>query len=428
LIRRELAGQEAQLKTIEDELFMGKKRLDEIQERIDETEDEIADIDRQAVKLMADMDKLDKDIARRNGDLAGKRDALKKKSAALASIQMEIEKIHLEVAQTDTEIKNIQDNFRETHSRDLAEFEERIFKITESTSEIRERAAEARSQMKDLGQVNLMAPEEFAEVKARYDHQTAQMEDLTKAKADLEKITLEIRVQASKLFLDTYNKVKKNFHNLFRRLFSGGRAELRLVDADHVLESGIEIFAQPPGKKMENIGLLSGGERSMTAIALLFATYMVKPSPFCFLDEIDAAMDENNVGRFGEILREFSGSSQFIVITHNKRTVVNVDTLLGVTMDEGGVTKLVTQRLRQPQAAGVPGVPPGAYERLTAEAGVPPEAYERLAAEAVESAVGYDNADAAVVAADDAGDDTDDAGGQLAGADVVTVVSKGRDI
>ena len=132
---------------------------------------------------------------------------------------------------------------------------------------------------------------------------------------------------------------------MFRRLFGGGRAELRLSDPNHVLESGIEIYAQPPGKKLENINLLSGGERSMTAVALLLATYLVKPSPFCLLDEIDAALDEENVGRFVQLLREFGRASQFIIITHNKKTVTCAHTLLGVTMEESGITKVISARL-----------------------------------------------------------------------------------
>jgi chromosome segregation protein len=196
-----------------------------------------------------------------------------------------------------------------------------------------------------------MAPEEFTETKARYDFLTNQITDLEKAKKDLEDLTSEIRQESSAMFLETYNRIKKNFHNMFRRLFGGGRAELRLSDPNHVLESGIEILAQPPGKKLENLSLLSGGECSMTAVALLFATYMVKPSPFCLLDEIDAALDEQNVGRFVQLLREFSDTSQFIIITHNKKTVAGAGTLLGVTMEESGVTKLITVRLENDELA-----------------------------------------------------------------------------
>jgi len=225
------------------------------------------------------------------------------------------------------------------------EFEERIYTITKGTPELREKLAAGRQALKDLGSVNLAAPEEFAEAKERYTFLSGQLADLSKARGDLENLTTEIRAESSALFMDTYNKIRKNFHNMFRRLFGGGQGQLRLSDPNHVLESGIEIYAQPPGKKLENINLLSGGERSMTAVGLLFATYMVKPSPFCLLDEIDAALDEQNVNRFVQVLREFGSSSQFIVITHNKKTVAGAQTLLGITMEESGVSKLISIRL-----------------------------------------------------------------------------------
>jgi chromosome segregation protein len=304
--------------------------------------------------------------------VAGKQETMKKRRTDLLSVQERLEKTHLEQVQIDTEIKNILDNFRETHSRDLMEFEERIFTITAPQGELREKLAQIRGQLRDLGQVNLMAPEEFTETKERYDFLTNQMADLTKAREDLENITAEIRAESSALFLVTYNKIKKNFHNMFRRIFGGGRAELRLQDQNHVLESGIEIYAQPPGKKLENITLLSGGEKSMTAVALLFATYMVKPSPFCLLDEIDAALDEQNVGRFVQLLREFGHTSQFIVITHNKKTVTGAGTLLGVTMEESGITKIISVRLENEASAAEPDPLPQEYyeeEEVEAEEG-----------------------------------------------------------
>ncbi|MDR1105315.1 MAG: AAA family ATPase [Treponema sp.] len=351
LIRRELAGQEALLKNIRDELFLDQRRSGEIEERIAESREEIEGIERKGKELAAELEKLELDIAKRNGDLAGKREVIEKRVRELAGVQEAMEKIHLELVQAETEIKNIQDNFRETHSRDLMEFEERIFTITAVPGELREKLAAARQSLRDLGQVNLMAPEEFAEAKERYDFLTGQMADLEKARGDLENLTAEIREESSRIFVDTYNKIKRNFHNMFRRLFGGGRAQLQISDLNHVLESGIEIYAQPPGKKLEHISLLSGGERSMTAVALLFATYMVKPSPFCLLDEIDAALDEANVLRFVELLREFSSTSQFVVITHNKKTVTGAGTLLGVTMEESGVTKLISIRIENDEAA-----------------------------------------------------------------------------
>jgi chromosome segregation protein len=346
-----LAGQEGLLKTVRDEIFLDSRRLEETNERIAAAAEEIAEIEQKGLRLTAELEKLEKDIARRNGDVAGKQETIKKRMAQLNKVQESLERLHLELAQSETEIKNIRDNFRETHSRDLLEFEERTFTITATPAELREKLAAGRERLRSLGSVNLMAPEEFAEVKERFDFLTKQLEDLNKARKDLESLATEIRTESSDVFLKTYNKIRTNFHNMFRRLFGGGQAKLRLLDENHVLESGIEIYAQPPGKKLENINLLSGGEKSMTAVALLFATYMVKPSPFCLLDEIDAALDEANVGRFVQLLREFGRKSQFIIITHNKRTITGAGTMLGVTMEESGVSKMISVRLENEEKA-----------------------------------------------------------------------------
>ncbi|MCL2802013.1 MAG: AAA family ATPase [Treponema sp.] len=384
LIRRELSGQEEILKNIRDELSLYRKRLEEIDSRIAGIQAEIAGIEEKTQAFTAELEKLEKDIRLRNDNVAGKREVINKRMTELSKVQEALEKIHLELVQSDMEIKNIQEYFRETHSRDLMEFEERIFNITAPPAQLREKLASSRAKMKELGSVNLMAPEEFTETKQRYDFLTNQMADLEKARKDLEDLTSEIRQESSQLFLETYNRIKKNFHNMFRRLFGGGRAELRLSDPNHVLESGIEILAQPPGKKLEHLSLLSGGECSMTAVALLFATYMVKPSPFCLLDEIDAALDEQNVGRFVHLLREFSDTSQFIIITHNKKTVTGAGTLLGVTMEESGVTKLIAIRLENEGLAIADGPAPqselwdadGKFE----EEDIPPEEGRQLPA------------------------------------------------
>ncbi|MDR2747154.1 MAG: AAA family ATPase [Treponema sp.] len=351
LIRRELAGQQGHLETIRVEIAAYRRRLEETNSRIAAAGEEIAGIERKSADLAKELEKLGKDIARQNGDVAGKQAAIKKRAAELAKVQAALERTGQELVQSETEIKNIQDNFRETHSRDLLEFEERTFTITASPAEMREKLAGARERLRTLGSVNLMAPEEFAEVKERFDFLNGQLEDLNKARRDLENLTREIRAESRDIFISAYNKIKRNFHNMFRRLFGGGRAELQLLDENHVLESGIEIYAQPPGKKLENINLLSGGEKSMTAVALLFATHMVRPSPFCLLDEIDAALDEANVGRFVQVLREFARLSQFIVITHNKRTISGASTLLGVTMEESGVSKMISTRLENSDTA-----------------------------------------------------------------------------
>jgi chromosome segregation protein len=227
------------------------------------------------------------------------------------------------------------------------QFEERMFTITADSQEMRDEMAAKKQSVKDLGNPNLAAPEEYQAEEDRRILLSEQKADVVKALEHLKVLKAEEQAEATERFLDTYNKIKRNFHNMFRRLFGGGQAQLQLADGSNVLQSGIEIFAQPPGKKLENISLLSGGEKTMTAVALLFATYMVHPSPFCLLDEIDAALDEANVGRFVAILNEFSSVSQYFVITHNRRTALGARTLIGITMAESGVSTKLDVRLSE---------------------------------------------------------------------------------
>jgi chromosome segregation protein len=210
--------------------------------------------------------------------------------------------------------------------------------------EIKVEADALRSRLNSMGAVNLVAIEEYAELKQRHDFLTAQSTDLTTAKADLLKAIDEINQTSQKQFEVTFEQIKKNFAYTFETLFGGGRAVLELIQTEDILESGIEIVAQPPGTKLKGISLLSGGQKTLTAVALLFALYMVKPSPFCLLDELDAPLDESNIGRFTDLLKKFVDESQFIIITHNKRTVSAARAIYGVTMEERGVSKTVSMR------------------------------------------------------------------------------------
>ena len=370
LLRRELASQEATLHDLENEIYEENRRHDELKEQVLELEGEISSIERKGTKLTEEMIALETTVKERNSDVVDKQESLKTKKETMTSIQSQLEKYNLELATAETEIRAIKENFRETHSRDLMEFEERMDAITAAPGTLRYQLSTVKKDLDDIGSVNLMAPEEFAEAKERYDFLTTQLNDLQKACDDLVRITEEIRAESTEQFLATYNKIKKNFHNMFRRLFGGGRAELRLVDPQNVLESGIEIYAQPPGKKLENIALLSGGEKTMTAVSLLFATYMVRPSPFCLLDEIDAALDEQNVLRFVQTLREFGNVSQYIVITHNKKTVAGAGTMLGVTMEESGVSKVITIKLEENGKIILPEPEPFEEEDVPPEEGV----------------------------------------------------------
>ncbi len=341
----ELAELQGQFKEAAGEIAGNLEKIRSIEGSIKKLISEQKDLEKEEKSLQKELSKLENGITSKNKDLISKEGSLKKQMEYLGTIQNQVEQLQIDVSAVTTEVRNIYSNFKEVHSRELTEYDNRVFEIRKSAKELRENLSGVREQLKNLGHVNLMAPEEFIEVKERYDFLTGQLDDLYKAREDLTAITKQIKVESTELFLETYNKIKKNFHVMFRRPFGGGRGELRLTDPENVLTSGIDIFAQPPGKKLENIALLSGGERSLTAVGLLFATYLVKPSPFCILDEIDAALDEANVGRFVNLLMEFGERSQFIVITHNKKTVTGAGTLLGVTMEESGVSKLVTMRL-----------------------------------------------------------------------------------
>jgi chromosome segregation protein len=208
--------------------------------------------------------------------------------------------------------------------------------------------ADFRAQLDNMGPVNLEAVHEYDELEERYKFLDAQNTDLTNSQRELLDVIARINSTTQKLFADTFEQVRTNFREMFAELFRGGRADLSLLDENDPLNCGIEITAKPPGKQLQSVSLLSGGERAMTAVSLLFAIYMVRPSPFCILDEVDAALDENNINCFIRVLDRFVQQSQFIIITHNKRTIAKADVLYGVTMEERGVSKLVGVKLTAP--------------------------------------------------------------------------------
>ena len=205
-----------------------------------------------------------------------------------------------------------------------------------------------RTQLDNMGPVNLDAVHEYDELEERYKFLEAQNNDLINSRRELLDVIAQINSTTRKLFGETFVQVRVNFREMFAELFGGGRADLSLLDENDPLNCGIEISAKPPGKQLQSVSLLSGGERSMVAVALLFAIYMVRPSPFCILDEVDAAMDEGNINCFIRVLERFVKQSQFIIMTHNKRTIAKADVLYGVTMEERGVSKLVGMKLTPP--------------------------------------------------------------------------------
>ena len=202
-----------------------------------------------------------------------------------------------------------------------------------------------RRKLKELGIVNLAAPEEYERVSTRYNFLINQISDLEEAENTLLKIIDEMDKIMVKEFNQAFKIINDHFEVTFKELFGGGGASLKLTDPNNLLETGIEIIASPPGKKLSSISLLSGGEKTLTAISLLFAIIKAKPSPFCILDEVEAALDEANVDTFGKYITKLKNKSQFIIITHKKKTMEYVDVLYGITMQESGVSKLVSVKL-----------------------------------------------------------------------------------
>jgi chromosome segregation protein len=207
-----------------------------------------------------------------------------------------------------------------------------------------EEIAELRRKLSRLGNVNMDSIQELNDLEIRAETLRVQYDDLTSAQRSLQDIMARINTDSQRLFMETFTVVRTHFQELFRKLFGGGMADVMLEDESDVLESGIEIVARPPGKELRSISLMSGGEKTMTAVALLLAIFQNKPSPFCILDEVDAALDETNISRFTNVLREFLDRSQFILITHSKRTMACADVLYGVTMQESGVSRRIAVR------------------------------------------------------------------------------------
>lgn len=261
------------------------------------------------------------------------------------------EKLHkteLAKARIEGDQKNLQNRIWDTYKLTYAGAEEfRCTPFDEKESDCR--AAELQGQIRALGTVNVGAVEEYAETKARVDDLTAQQQDLKRAEMDLRELIERLLIQMRSTFVENFSKMQGYFAETFTRLFGGGHAELKLMDPDDPLNCGIEVNAQPPGKKLQLLSLLSGGERALTAIAILFAMLKLKPTPFCILDEIEAALDDANIGYYADYLKEYSKGTQFIVVTHRKGTMERCNSLFGVAMEEQGVSRMVSVSLQDYQ-------------------------------------------------------------------------------
>ena len=263
----------------------------------------------------------------------------------LRKLEEEAHARDLEVGRWRHERTTLAQRLREDYNIELAELEHTpTAEEAEQRAEVETEIADLRRKLNNIGSVNLEALAELEDLETRYNSLAAQFQDLSQAKASLEQIIGRINTDSRRLFSETLEVVRGHFQELFRKLFGGGQADIVLEEGEDVLECGIEIVARPPGKEPRSISLLSGGEKTMTCVALLLAIFRSRPSPFCVLDEVDAALDEANIERFTNVIREFLEWTQFIVVTHSKKTMTVANTLYGVTMQESGISKRVSVR------------------------------------------------------------------------------------
>ncbi|MBB6675482.1 chromosome segregation protein SMC [Cohnella nanjingensis] len=325
-----------------------------------------ADAERTAAELVAQRERLNElrlakreftegiefkrsDRAERHRQLELKESETKEQRAALRQVEEQLRQAEISSNRMDVELDNLLRKLSEEYEIGF-EWAKEKYAVPDDVPAAQNEVRELKRRITMLGDVNMGAIEEYKRVSERYEFLDAQKNDLMDAKSKLHAIIREMDEEMSKRFRTTFDEIRGHFVVVFSKLFGGGRADLILSEPDRPLETGIEIVAQPPGKKLQNLQLLSGGERALTAIALLFAILNVKPVPFCVLDEVEAALDEANVARYAHYMREFSELTQFIVVTHRKGTMEEADMLYGVTMEEGGVSKLVSVKLEEGEA------------------------------------------------------------------------------
>jgi chromosome segregation protein len=345
--------------------------------RKEQAESEIQDSRSQIGRLQHEREQVNTQTAEllarkqsQEGDVVAREENLSERRRQLTQLQEQRGALDVELAQKNMSVQNLRERIQQKYHIALDDVRSECITITfadEGAAKVHvmtpeEMAAAGAStdwnavaqqidalqqRLDEIGPVNLVAIEEYEETEQRYQFLTKQNDDLVSARVQLLEVINRINVQTRQMFIETFEKVRENFRAMFTEVFGGGKADLILSDQNDVLESGIEIMARPPGKQLQSISLLSGGEQTMVAVALLFSIYQVRPSPFCVLDELDAALDESNINRFVRILQRFLVHSQFVIITHNKRTIGMADVLYGVTMEERGISKIVSVKFHK---------------------------------------------------------------------------------
>ncbi len=355
----------SELRNLTSRFEHNEQNLTEIDEQIHERNEESENAEKLINELSGGLKELESEIFDLTEELEKTRDEVKNEEISFKNLQGQviegeqfvknirkqheeelkaINELEIKLTEISVSLKNIEGNCQRELGRTLTEYINLFHpqEIEDTIDEVRTRLQELEMQITALGEVNLTAFEEYEKAKERLEFYKEQEADLNKSIESLEKAIDKLEVESRKRFRDAFEEINRNFIEIYEKLFEGGRAELSLPEGEDILECQINISAQPPGKRLQSISLLSGGEKAMTSIALLFGIFRFKPSPFCLLDEVDATLDEVNTGRFIKMIREYSDNTQFLLITHNKRTMETAQVLYGVTMEEPGVSKLVS--------------------------------------------------------------------------------------
>ena len=344
-IQQEISANEQSIKNKNEQIEQNKQENVNLQNSIVEIEEKIKKIKEEVKNSGAKVDELKQDRTNKNDKLADLEEQINEKFKVIEDLKSQLVKI-------DVKKSKIQEELTETINKLWDEYEltpnaVEGYEKPKNISETKKQVNSLRVEMREMGSVNLESIEEYKKIKERYDFMSEQRLDLENTMSKLRKIITDMTVIMKEQFKEKFKEINKNFGEVFAELFGGGKAEVALEDEQNILECGIEITAQPPGKKLQNMLLLSGGEKALTALALLFAILKINPAPFCVLDEIEAALDDVNVYRYAEYLKKFAIDTQFLVITHRKGTMEAADSVYGVTMEESGISKLLSMKLRE---------------------------------------------------------------------------------
>ena len=314
-----------------------------LEKSIQDTKEKIENIKEDVKQSGSKIEQLKEERIQKNNKLNEQEEQITSKFKIIEDLKAQIVKLDVKKSKIQEDINSIINKMWEEYELTPNSVED--YKKPENVALTQKKVNNLRADIKELGSVNVDSIEEYKTLKERYDFMSEQRVDLENTMSKLRKIIVDMTSIMKKQFKEQFEIINKNFDETFKELFGGGTANLKLEDEENILECGIEITVQPPGKKLQSMTLLSGGEKAFTAIALLFAILKINPAPFCVLDEIEAALDDVNVYRYAEYLKKFSKDTQFLVITHRKGTMESADTVYGVTMEENGISKLLSMKL-----------------------------------------------------------------------------------